>query len=98
MSHFMVEMTEKDKLSSMLAQRNYDLQNKSKCKDFKILNSLCMNKMYNQDEVNNNRFDVNAKKILRFARLFYDKKLEDQFKVKKLRRKIKRQAPKNQMQ
>jgi len=66
-------------------------------KEFKILNNLYFNKAYNYDEVPNNRFDVDAKKILRFSRLFYDNKLEDAFKVKKLRRKISRQTCSNPM-
>ena len=37
-----------------------------------------------------NRFDINAKKILRASRAYYDHKLEYCFEFKKLRRKISR--------
>lgn len=43
-----------------------------------------------KDGNHKNRFDINAKKVLRATRAYYDHKLEFTFEFKKLRRKISR--------
>jgi hypothetical protein len=55
---------------------------------FGLLNKTRHNLM--KDGNHKNRFDINAKKVLRAARAYYDHKLELVFGFKKLRRKISR--------
>jgi hypothetical protein len=55
---------------------------------FGLLNKTRHNLM--KDGNHKNRFDINAKKVLRAARAYYDHKLEFAFGFKKLRRKISR--------
>jgi hypothetical protein len=55
---------------------------------FGMINKTRSNLM--KDGNHKNRFDINAKKVLRATRAYYDHKLEYSFEFKKLRRRISR--------
>lgn len=67
---------------------NPDVQAPLEMTIFDLINKTRNNLM--KDGNLKNRFDINAKKILRASRAYYDHKLEYCFEFKKLRRKISR--------